>query len=125
MVHARYSALYERPKPFDCVRMNITQHVDASTVIDTAMLVSFVIQAIIRSVFISEYNRLRQNALFGDAVKSGLRRIGGYGRNHAACADSALYHADNALLIGIAWRWAATLRSTLALCTEIAFVHLY
>src|ERR1035438_10133476 len=67
----------------------------------------------------------RQNALFGDAVKSGLRRIGSYGSNHAACADSALHHADNALLIGIAWRWTATLRSTLALCTEIAFVHLY
>jgi len=90
-------------------------------VIDAAMLISRIIKSIVRSVFIGEHNRLGQYVFLRNAVQSFFGRIVGSDCDHAALA---LDNADNALLARIAGRWASTLRTALALGSEIAFIHL-
>jgi hypothetical protein len=120
MIDTLDSVLYERPKTFDGLRVNITSNVDFFTVPDAPMVVVVLStsEAVIRRIVIGENEIGWQNVFFNQPVQGVLGDIGSHEGADAAFALDESHNWSFSFPIS---RASAALHSLLA--AIVRFVH--
>jgi hypothetical protein len=86
MIHASNTALYQRPKPLDGLRMHVPAYIDTLCVTDAMMLVSKLFEGIVNRVFVRVDGGLRQHIFFDVRHDSSALNVRHGHRHNAALA---------------------------------------
>src|SRR5260370_2485542 len=121
MIHATYTALYERPEAFNRVGMGIAAYVNLFGVVDSFVMVSSLTKKVVNLIGVCVDRRLRHDAL--DDVRPNRSAF------HVLYSDSnhfsaALNHSEDWLVVRVAARSSdfASLASA-STSADIGFVH--
>ena len=69
MIDATNSGFHERPEAFNCVRVNLADHVDALAMIDSLMLVSASVKPVVGAEGIGKHSGLREHMFFDESTQ--------------------------------------------------------
>src|SRR5437870_2378531 len=121
MIHATDTALYQRPKAFNGVRVAIPAYVNLFGMVDPFMMVSRFAEKVVNLIGVRVDRRLRHDAL--DNVRSN-RSAFHVLNSHSNDLSAALHHSENRLIVRVTARssYFASLSSA-STSADIRFVH--
>lgn len=123
MINATHAILDQAPEAFHGVRMDVANHVDLGSVVDSLMVVSHirhVLDTVVAIEFIGKHGALRKNVFPNHAKQSGTFHIV---RNQSLDATFALYNSHDGSFNSISGHRSA--RTAFPFASHVRFIHLH